>query len=300
LNPEIDGRMNKVKFTVLLVIGLAFGLQNLSAQIEKESVQADDSLKMSPVISRLQTLSIHVRDTITHDSVFHFLADKLQLPVYFYPTRGKRKWAGVYAGNLVLEPCGPYSNIAYASNDFRAIFFGLTFEIYKSAKRASMVMSGRKIEHKITGEKSISLAENIMCGENITVNLMDASDKYIDRPKMDSLRNLMKKDGANDLGIEYVKFIQIGYRDIESLERWKDFICPSVLVNNKTWNGSDNLNYQFIKDSIREVKGITFKVRSLEKAKRCLTKNNLIGPVSDGKIELDKSKAFGLNISFIE
>jgi hypothetical protein len=293
VNSTIAGKINKVRSTVLLVIGLIIGLQNISAQSVKESVH-------DPVIARLQTLSIHVRDTITHDSVFHFLAEKLELPVYFYPTRGQRKWAGVYAGNLVLEPCGPYSNISYASNDFRAIFFGLTFETFKSTDLASVDLTGRKIEHKITGEKSISLAENIICGENITVNLMDKSDTYIDRVKMDSLRNYMVKNNGNELGIENVKEIQIGYKDSDILQKWKDFIFPSLLMNNEIWRGSENLEYHFIKDNIREVKGITFKVRSLENAKRYLMRNNLIGPVSNSKIELDKSKTFGLSIFLSE
>lgn len=307
MNSTIAGKINKVIFIVLFTMGLITGWQDINAQTVKESVHYQDTPNASPVISKLMTLSIHVRDSITHDSVFHFLVDKLKLPVYYYPVGfGKRKYAGAYAGNLILEPCGPYSNFAYASNDFRAIFFGLTFESNKSMTSAALDLTGRKIQHKVTGDLSISFdgnmlsGKNILCGENITINLMDKSDKYIDRMKMDSLRNSMNNYSGNELGIEYVKGIQIGYKDKENLEKWKDLIYPSVLMNNGVWSGNDNLEFHFVKDNIREVASITFKVKSLGKARRYLTKNNLIGSVSDGKIEINKSKSFGLAIYLME
>jgi hypothetical protein len=45
------------------------------------------------------------------------------------------------------------------------------------------------------------------------------------------------------------------------------------------------------------VQSITFKVKSLEKAKRYLLKNNLAGSFIDNKIQLNKSKTFGLSIN---
>ena len=141
--------------------------QTNSAQ--KESAPESIIDKTIPLFSGLHTLSIHVRDTITHDSVFHFLADKLKLPVYYYPvTSGQRKYAGVYAGNLVLEPCGPYSNFSYATDDFRAIFFGLTFEPFESISLSAMGLTDRKINHQ-AGDSYIYLQnDSTLCGDNIT------------------------------------------------------------------------------------------------------------------------------------
>ena len=120
--------LNKnLKSSFVIFTGLFMLLQTNIAQTKSSLPPVVH--KTNPIFSGIHTLSIHVRDTITHDSVFHFLVDKLKLPVYYNPVRyGKRKYVGLYAGNLVLEPCGPYSNFSYASDVFRAIFFGLTFE----------------------------------------------------------------------------------------------------------------------------------------------------------------------------
>jgi hypothetical protein len=257
--------------------------------------------KSNSLLLELHTLSIHVRDTITHDSVFHFLVDKLKLPVYYYPIRyGMRKYAGVYAGNLVLEPCGPYSNFSYASIEFRAIFFGLTFESGNSMSSVSMGLTEREISHE-AGEDYIYLKDSPLCGDNITISFMDkGQDKINDIRKLDSLRYNLTTDSENKLGIEYVKEIQIGYKDSINLQKWKELICPEELKDNKIWNASNILEFHFIKSNIKEVQSITFKVKSLEKAKRYLLDNNLVGNYSDNKIELDKNQTFGLSVYLTE
>jgi hypothetical protein len=257
--------------------------------------------KTAPLFSRLHTLSIHVRDTITQDSVFHFLADKLKLPVYYYPVRyGTRKYAGVYAGNLVLEPCGPYSNFSYASNDFRAIFYGLTFEPFKSIALSAKGLNDRKIHHQ-AGEGYIYLEDSTLCGENITISFMDKGQgKTEDKKIMDSLSLSLNKDTENEPGIEYIKEIRIGYRDSTTWEKWKEIISPDKLVNDKIWAESNGLEFHFIRTRFKEVQSITFKVKSLEKTKQFLSENNLSGDLIDNKIILNKAQAFGLQISFAE
>ncbi len=257
--------------------------------------------KAVPLFSRFHTLSVHVRDTLTQDSVFHFLTDKLKLPVYYYPVRyGDRKYAGVYAGNLVLEPCGPYSNFSYASDDFRAIFFGLTFEPFKSLTLSAKGLSDRKIPYQ-SGDSYIYIKDTALCGGNITISFMDKGQgKSEDIRIMDSLLLEITDNTEDEPGIQYVREILIGYIDKTNLQKWEDIISPDRLINNKVWPESDIIDFRFIKAGIREVQGITFKVKSLEKAKQYLLKNNLYGGYSGNKIIIDKTQAFGLQIFFTE
>ena len=275
----------------LILSGLIILSQNNLAQ--KKSVH-------EPVISGLHTLSIHVMDTVTHDSVYHFLVDKLKLPVYYYPvTYGARKYVGAYAGNLVLEPCGPYSDYRYASNDFRAVFFGLTFEPFKTLSQASNELTGRRINCQAEGN-FIIFSDSALCGDNIVISFMDDVNKVNGKNrKIDSLKIDMAADTENELGIEYVSEIVIGYRDNEGLEKWNELISPAELKNS-IWKVSDLLDFHIVKSNIREVQSITFKVRSLEKARLYLMKNNLAGSFTDNKIGLDQSKAFGLSIYLSE
>ena len=285
----------------LILVGMIIVFQtNL---VQTESVINSVDLKTNPLFAGLHTLSIHVRDTVTHDSVFHFLVDKLKLSVYYHPLiYGKRKYAGVYPGNLILEPCGPYTNFTYASNDFRAIFFGLTFEPFESISLTAKGLADRDIHHQVQGEGEIYLQEDsALCGDNITISLIDRLDtKTNDRRKLDSLRNVMNTDSESELGIEYVKEISIGYTDSSNFQKWKDLISPMKLIDNEIWKESSKLEFRFVKSDIKEVLSITFKVRSLEKARLYLLKNNLFGSYADNKIQLNKAQTFGLSMYLTE
>jgi hypothetical protein len=307
----------------LIITGLVLSFQTILAQ--KEALQDTILPGTVPLFSGLHTLSIHVRDTITHDSVFKFLVDKLKLPVYYYPvTYGKRKYVGVYAGNLVLEPCGPYTNYLYASDNFRAIFFGLTFEPYESIPMSSMCLGDRRINHE-PGDTYIYLQkDSVLCGDNLTVSFMDRGVvKTMDKRIMDSLRYAMNAESEttykvfereddeqsteyksvnyyNELGIEFVKEICIGYKDNSNLQKWKQLISPSELQDNEIWKGSNMPEFHFTKSNIKEVQSITFKVKSLEKAKQYLKRNNLSWSSIGSKVLLEKSQTFGLSIYLIE
>jgi hypothetical protein len=306
-----------------IITGLVLSFQTILAQ--KEAPQDTILPGRVPLFSGLHTLSIHVRDTITHDSVFKFLVDKLKLPVYYYPvTYGKRKYVGVYAGNLVLEPCGPYTNYLYASDNFRAIFFGLTFEPYESIPMSSMGLGDRMINHE-PGDTYIYLQkDSVLCGDNLTVSFLDRGVvRTMDKRIMDSLRYAMnaesettykvfeRKDDEqstenksvnyyNELGIEFVKEICIGYKGNPGLQKWKQLISPSELQDNKIWKGSNMPEFHFIKSNIKEVQSITFRVKSLEKAKQYLKKNNLSWSSIGSKVLLEKSQTFGLSIYLTE
>jgi hypothetical protein len=287
----------KLKFFILILLGI---IASHNSPAQPGSDQKSEAHKNTPIFSRLHTLSIHVRDTITHDSVFHFLIDRLDLPVYYSPLKyGTRKYAGVYAGNLVLEPCGPYSNFTYASNDFRAVFFGLTFEPFESISSSSEGLGERKIGHE-EGDTYIYTKDTALCADNITLSFLDkGQERTEDERVMDSLLSVMEKNGGNGPGIVSVKEIWIGYKDNANLKIWKEVISPEKISNKKVWVKS-NVEFHFIKSNIREVHGITFKVKSLQQAKEYLVKNNLPADYTKNKINLDKSGAFGLMISFTE
>jgi len=324
MNNIIEGSMKRCYKHFILIL---FGLTMLSPSnlAQTETVNGKDIPKTKTIFSYgLHTLSIHVRDTISHDSVFHFLVEKLQLPIYYYPVGHNTRYAGVYAGNLVLEPCGPYINrFSYASNDFRAIFFGLTFEPFESISQSAIGLTQRNINHQ-SGDSFIYIQnDSTLCGDNMTISLINRGPEKINDNKIkDSLRSGMNTgleikykvyhiyeatpssytsaNYSNELGIEYVKEICVGYKDSLNLQKWKELISPAKLKDSKSWKVSDVLEFQFVKSNIKEVQSITFKVKSLEKAKLYLLKNNLFGYYSADRIEIDKKKAFGLSIYLTE
>lgn len=259
--------------------------------------ETSEELPKDTIFFRLHTLSIHIKDPLIHDSVFHFLKNKLQLPVYYNPvTLGTRNYAGIFAGNMVLEPCGPYSNFSYATKDFKAIFFGLTFEPANSMSNTSKSLQEKKIKHEVASDEFIYLKDADLCGGNTAISIMDKHGKEADHAKFDSLRLVMESGRNSDLGIEYVKEIQIGYTNASSLKRWEELISPAKFSSGKVWKADNKLNIRFLSGEMKEVKGITFKVKSLEKAKKYLSKANISFIQNEKSILLDKSGTFGLTI----
>ena len=252
------------------------------------------------IFSRLHTLSIHIKDLALHDSVFHFLKDKLQLPVYYNPmVLNERKYVGMFAGNLVLEPCGPYTQFNYKT-DFRAIFFGLNFETDDSISSVAKMLENLNMKFEIHGDEYIYLTDNEVSGENSFIGISNRKEKGKDHSKLDSLRLVMNSNTETDLGIEYVKEVLIGYSNDSNLNRWKELISPSELMPGNNWELNKEMNFRFIRGSIKEVKGIIFKVKSLEKAKIYAKQNGLFGTEYNGTIAIDPKKSFGLSICFTE
>lgn len=249
----------------------------------------------TPIISGVHTLSIHVRDTLSQDSVYQFFVNKLRLPIYYTPViYGQKKYSGIYAGNMVLEPCGPYENINYASNDFRAIFYGLNFEV-NSLSSSEQALNKRGIKHQVN-QGSIYIRDSILCNENIFTALYEVSDQEV----RDSLQKTLITVERNNLGIEYIKEIFIAYKEEANFLKWKEYLFPLEFSKDDICQVNDSLQIHFTRAKINEVTGITFKVRSLVGAKQYMERNKILIFASDKKIKLNPAQSFGLSITFID
>ena len=285
--------INKIAGTLLVL--------TLSLQVVFAQPVSEKKVVYSSPISRVWVLSVHVCDFAMHDSVFHFLTDKLGLPVEFYSEKYKnvyknRRYAQVYAGNMFLEPCGPYTDIAYASKDFKAIFYGLNCESERAIPSLADDLRGRSFAIKQTSR--VQVVDTAIIKQNVYFNI--SPQAAINKKHIDSLLMKMETNNKGNLGIERIKEIRVGYTDDYSLERWKDFIKPSILSKKGLWKINDDHSIRFIKSSIKEVDAIVFKVKSLKMAKKYLIDNNMMGDISKKEISLDKSKTFGLSILLSE
>ena len=210
----------------------------------------------SSLISRVSVLSIHVRDTLVHDSVYHFLNEKLGLAVEYYPVKwSDRKYAGLYAGNMFLEPCGPYTNFRYASENFRAIFFGLNCESGRSLRSLAEDLTQRDIG--IYQDETIQVTDTSFISQNIYLSI--ASGKGPDQVKEDSLRSIMADNNKNALGIERVKEIRICYTDESCLGKWKKAALPAVISDAGLWKVNEDQSVRFVKGKYKGGKCYRFQ-----------------------------------------
>ncbi len=269
----------------------------LSGSDLSKHVEEGSSGDLSPLISKISVLSIHVRDTLVHDSLFHFLADKLGLAVEYYPVRWlDREYAGVYTGNMFLEPCGPFSNFSYATNNFRAIFFGINCESARSlsALEEDLVSRGIGIEK----DASIQVIDTSIIKQNIYLSI--SSGKLQNKVNEDSLGLITLENNKKGPGIEGIKEIRVGYTCDAALSKWKELMLPFIMSDDCLWKINENETVRFVKSDIMEVQSIVFRVKSLEQAKKWLSANKLLGEFNRDEVSLDKSKAFGLLILFSE
>ncbi len=284
--------INYLKNHWFTLIGILIICQFSFAQIENSKDPIN--LETTPIISGVHTLSVHVRDTISHDSVYQFFLHKLKLPIYYTPVKyGQTRYVGIYSGNMVLEPCGPYQNTVYATDSFRAIFYGMNFEVYKSLTSSEQALNNRGIRHQVN-QGSIYIKDSILSNENVFTSLYEVNDKEI----RDSLQNVLVTAGVSQPGIEYIKEIFIGYKEEANLMKWKEYFYPLEFGRTDVCQINDSLQIHFTMGNINEVKGITFKVKSLEKAKQYLAKNKFLITESDKKIKLNQTQSFGLSIYF--
>jgi hypothetical protein len=250
----------------------------------------------TPVVTKIHTVSIHVKDHQIHDGVYRFLREDLQLPLVYEPvTLGGRRYVGLWAGNLVLEPCGPYANIAYATPDFRAIFCGLTFEAYQSSQQSSGQLERRQIKYKPLGAFVIINDPNL-CQGNLVASIMDNPDRVREHQKHEALTSKFKENQGGPLGLQYVSEIQVGYTDLQDIDAWETLLAPARQVDPCQWQLSDGPALHLLKSQRKEIKGVVFKVNSLEAATRYLRANNLLGQVSQNRVQVKAPDHWEFNI----
>jgi len=229
----------KTRTSLLIAFMLISQIGFTQTDISSTSSGSNDA----PLISGIHTLSIHVRDTLTQDSVTRFLRNILALPVYYTPVKlGIRRYSGLYAGNMVLEPCGPYPNISYGSDEFRAIFFGLNFEVHESLESGEGALKNLGIKHQVNNG-SIYIKDSLLCSENVFTALYKVSDEE----KRDSLKQALWSLKRKHPGIEYIKDIAIGYKKEIHFAKWKEFLHPLEVDDCGYCPLNDSVRLQFVR-----------------------------------------------------
>ena len=248
------------------------------------------------IVSAVSVLTIHVSDTNVHDSVFHFLTDVLKLPVDYYPVMlGERRYAAVYAGNMFIEPCGPYSNMRYPTKDFKALFFGLNCRSDASPSSIATNLGRLHIAYEQADPETFRI-QDASVGEGVYFAITGKARSKPAEEREASLRSAMAANNRDRLGFEYVKEIWLGYSGTADLQAWTEFLGAPGRVNDMLWRLNQNQSIRFVRSEIKGVRGIVCKVHSMEQAERYLKEMKAYGRAVDGRIELDKGRTFGLSI----
>jgi hypothetical protein len=250
----------------------------------------------APVVSRVHTVSIHVKDHDVHEAVHRFLRDDLQLPVVYTPVvYGERRYVGLWAGNLVLEPCGPYANITYATPDFDAMFYGITFEAYESSARSTVQLDERRIQHE-PPYAFVVLSDPNVCGDNLIVSIMDNPGRDKERAKHQGLTSELRDNQGGPLGIQHVEEIRVGYTEQQNVTRWQALLAPFQRRRGRRWQLDSGPALRLVNTDLKEINAVVIKVASLESAARYLESKNMLGHRSDNHVTLKTPNGWNFTI----
>jgi hypothetical protein len=246
----------------------------------------------TPVVSWLHTLSIHVRSLAIHDALHTLLAETLQLPRTYEPVQyGEKKYVAVWAGNIALEPCGPYPPEDYLSTDFEAMFYGLTFAFAESATASAAALDARGIGHAKPTDV-VRIEDDDLKAPNVYVGIGYGGD----REALRKPHALLEARKGGPLGVLRIDEIRIGYSDEANLRKWTAFLQPHERVGDRAFRVADGPVLRFVENDVKQVLGITLKVHSLEEASRFLRREGLLGEVAADSVTLDRARTHGLHV----
>jgi hypothetical protein len=289
---------------ILLLSLMKFSFHCVKQESQGNKISEDISFHQSepvPVISRMHTVSVHIQNHKTFNDVLNLLTEDLGFILMWgrkadSDDEGKRVYAGVSAGNIMIEPCGPYDHIEYASKDFDAIFFGITFEPHISVTSSVPELDRRNIQHNEPTTFMV-INDSLMVGQNSGIGFYNIKDPIRSKTERDSIQNLFEVRDGGPLGFERVAEIQVGYSDEIQLLKWKSFLKPATEIEDNVWCfDRESPTIRFIASDIKETLAIVLKVRSIETAKSYLKQRGMLGNIRENQVQLNPDKTFGLKI----
>jgi hypothetical protein len=190
-----------------------------------------------PIVSSLHTVSVHIDSPETYNALYRFFEKDLQWPVIYgkpwTPDRqGRRSYAGIWAGNVVVEICGPYAGETFPDG-VRARLHGLTFRPHQTTDQSTADLDRAGIPHKPPfgnlegGARFVVLDDPALTSPTLAVSVMQVGDRNREMTEKDAARAALAANRGGPLGLKSVKEIQVAYPNAPSLARWRQFLTAS-------------------------------------------------------------------------
>lgn len=253
----------------------------------------------SPLVSCVEVLTIHVCDTNTHERVYRMLVDDLGLPTDYYPLiYAQRRYAAVFAGNLYIEPCGPYAGNRYPERDFQALFYGLNCDSPVAPEAIAARLKAATLSFEWLGTNAFNLHDSrIAEGSYWSINFPHTTQR--EAAKEARLKKELLENGKSRLGFMSVREIWLGGAAPGDLNLWQEVLGPGK-SGNADWRLNKQQTIRWVDSPVRGVRGIVCQVSSLDQAEKYLKRTGYYGSKNGPRIELNRAKTYGLVISVEE
>jgi len=263
---------------------------------------ACDPEKKDPVVSRVHWITIHTLTPGTFDSLCYFMAKDLGIPVFFGPeTYGSRRYTAIYTGNVILEICGPFEIDQIDEVKRFTRYNTLSFRPYVSGRESAGILEERGFGFQESPESSLlNISVTELCTDHLPVALSDKANLDAKGEVLiDSLKNVLRMAGGGPLGLEHVEEVYLGYETEEYLWKWQKFLSPLESAS-KLWILPEKPNLRFVSANREEIKGLVFKVKSLEQANFYLQERGILKIGDEHHSEIDIKKTGGIRIVLVE
>lgn len=134
------------------------------------------------------------------------------------------------------------------------------------------------------------------------VFLSEYSPSYVNvDERRERLRRQLAESGGGPLGIEAVKEIVLGVRDLEAARRlWQKLLDPTPMSSSGWWQVGDGPAIRLLQAKENAPQRLVVAVASLPRAKAFLREKDLLGTNTEREATIDPSKIQGLDIRVVE
>jgi len=223
----------------------------------------------TPVVSDLHTVSIHVNGVESYNAAFRLLTQDLGWPAIYgklltTEEGSKRNYAGIWAGNVVLEICGPYPK-EFSPGDRPVRLHGLTFSPHLSAERSAAELKRRDLRFRgpvswSPGATFVILEDDALIRPQFSISIMDLADRQGDRAEREKARNALEAADGGAIGLRAVVEVAVLYEDEGVLAKWRQFLSEAPS------NGGEGPRLQLGKGSRNGIQAIVVRVKKRDRA----------------------------------
>lgn len=103
------------------------------------------------------------------------------------------------------------------------------------------------------------------------------------------------------LGVESVKEIVTGVKDIEDVQRrWSNLLAPTSEAAGNLWEIADGPRVRLVSATENAIQTLVLKVSSLKRAADFLTEKGMIGSIVENQLTIAPEKIYGLDVRLVE
>ncbi len=223
-----------------------------------------------PVVATLHTVSIHVDSVETYNTLFQLWSGAFKWPVLYgkpltAEQEDRRNCAGIWAGNIRLELCGPYPG-EFEPQDARARLHGLTFRPHETLESSAAELVRRAIRHRPLGTRFIIFDDPDMNAPLLRISIMQVSVRQGVTPDHESGQPKLVENRGGPLGLKHAREFRITYPDSAALRKWRRLLD----IEGESWSGAGGAALRFLKGVQGGIATTVLEVESVEKAARVL------------------------------